>query len=588
MIHQVILFFKRVGLFLWDPEGSVGLTAGKKVHRALLSPLTLLLLLLVAGILYGKKIAHLTCWTPRFFGVQHMHLLLFSYFLLVYGARRVRRGRSMLLLFGSLTIAILASLPLTLLSFGILIPYWLVVRSSIAPLVKHLTLLALHGAVMVLYSFHLFPGVVFSPLFGEAGVMFAFFLPLRLFWYHYQVSRSHFKGITLTELLTYFFLAPAPFILPYMFALPRREEMLAVNDSDPRTVGTGTLYIAAGLSFYLVYHLLDILVMSLSRVPYMKGILIPWGYPVEPVFWALGSSYMITGLYNRLGAKVTLAFRSPLKSPSVLEWWRRWNVHFRDMLVDMFFYPLVMGKRRHPYLRLWAGVFGVFMVGSTLLHWGVKHYFMNAALVPYWSMLVENAVMFFAVGILLHWEKYRLDRRMELRREAKKEGRRLPPERPRPLVLQILSYPLTYAIVFVSVIGGYTTNLIVEGTYVDRPTAMMRYAKKLRDRGDHSLSRRYYNLAMQDFETRIAPYNDLSSPWRIKERHGALKLALIYVRNNDNDSLMRIAGLLGWSPAMISQAQQRAGYPRVKALVHWELTRLKGMRGVRALFSGKL
>jgi len=203
-------------------------------------------------------------------------------------------------------------------------------------------------------------------------------------------------------------------------------------------------------------------------------------------------------------------------------------------------------------------------------------------------MLVENAVMFFAVGILLHLEKYRLDQRMELRREAKKEGRRLAPEKPRPLLFRVFSYPLTYAVVFVSVIGGYATNLLVEGTYVDRPTAMVRYAEKLERRGDHQRSQRYYDLARQDFETRIAPYNDLSSPWRIKERHGALKLALIYVRENDPDALMRVAGLLGWSPAVISPAQRRAGYPQLKTMVRWELTRLKGMRGVRALFSGKL
>ncbi len=577
---------KLMGRFLWDPEGVVGLSAHREVPPALLHPFTLVFILGVMAALYTKDIAHLTCWTPRFFGPPKMGLLLLGYGLLVLCADRVQQGRLGLLLWGSLTLSLLGSLPMTLLALGVLLPYAFVVQRACSPWFKHLLVLLLLGGVMALYNFHLAPGVVFSPLWGPAGLMFAFFLPLRLIWYHFQATREGYAGVTYREIFLYFFTAPAPIILPYMFALPRREEMAALKRPEDHTRAQGTLYLFAGATFAVAYQSLDRLVLLLTEIPGMRFLLLPWGYPFEPVFWALSSAYIITGMYNRLGAKVTLAFRSPLKSPSVLEWWRRWNVHFRDVLVDLFFYPLVMGRRKHPYLRIWLGVFGVFILGSTVLHWGVKHYYMNSAFVPYWSILVENGVMCIGVGILLHLEKYRLRKRIALRRAARREGRTLPPQKESPLVLRVLAYPLTYAVVFVSVVGGYAMNLVMEGTYVDRPTALVRYAQQLERSGERARARRYREYAIAEFQERLHGHDDLSSPWRIKERHGAMKLLVLLAQRGDHDALWPLVKKLSWPRTLLSPLQRQSGYRKLHERIHYELTRFKGLRGAERLLTG--
>jgi hypothetical protein len=588
MLRKSLSIVKTVGLFLWDPEKVVLEDPEKQRRNYLLSPWLLFGILALMGVLYRFGFAHLTCWTPKFYGAQHMAVLLGGYFILTWYAQKQKKWRGTILLFGSMTLAFMASPPLAIVSFLTLIPYWLFVRSSINPWIKHLALVILYGIAMSLYSFKLFPGLVFHPVWGLAGLMWAFFIPLRLFWYHYQITRDKFKDVTLKEILTYFFLAPASFILPYMFALPRREEIRAIESPDKNVQKRGTVYIITGLCFYLAYHLIDYSLAQLSQLPGMKFSLIPWVYPFEPVFWAVGSSYIITGMYNRLGANVTLAFRSPLNSSSVLEWWRRWNVHFRDMLVDLFFFPLVMGKRKHPYIRLWVGVFGVFIIGSTLMHWGVKHYFQNSGFVPYWSALFENGVMFLSVGILLHIEQYKLEKRMSLRKEYRKQGKRIPPVKIAPLWIRVASYPVTYFIVFISVVGGYATTLIIEGTYVDRPTAMWKYSNSLIKKGDEQKAQLYKELAVTEFEKKIDGVKDISSPWRIRERHGAYKLAMIYLKFKQIPQLKKVISILGWPSAYTQKNQEIKGYPLLKKRINWELNHLKGLNGIKAVLSGDI
>lgn len=567
-----------MGRFLWDPESVLARPEGTQPPAFLKSPILFILLLAILGTGYHFKLAHLTCWTPAFYSSLKMAVLLgcigvASLLLPVFKGNK----KLVFLAIFSHAVTLYASLPLWLLSSATLTAYFLVVK-LLKGYWRHTGVLAIIATMMVFFNFRLFPGIVFSDFWSLAGLMWAFFIPLRLVWFHYQVTRSPQNPPDFLELNLYFFMIPAPIMLPYMFAIPRREEITAAGAPDDGTLARGSVYIMAGIAFYLAYQSFDRLFMVISTIPHMKWVLIPWSYPFEPVFYALGSAYVITGLYNRLGASVTLAFRSPLNSNSVLEWWRRWNVHFRDMLVEIFFYPFVMGKRQNPYLRLWAGTFGVFIIGSTILHWAIKHYFGINDTVFYWSMLVENSIMFIAVGILLHYERWQTDRAIARRRQARLDGITLPPPLPIPLWRRFIAYPVTYFIVFVSVMGGYSSNLIINGTYVDQGTAVMYHAQKLGGK-----KRAYYLQKADNYFTKILKnIDDVSSPWKIKERHAAMKLILLRLNEEKHHGIDKLLKILKWDSSLSKKPDD------LRRKIDYELNVMKGISGIKRMLRGKL
>lgn len=560
--------------FWWDPETLLERAPRNRMMRVWRSPLTLGFLLAAAGFAYAGGYLHMTCWTPRFYTPAVMGFLLAGYFALAACVRAWPHRRFALQLGFSLALAGLAAPALTLLTAAGLLPFALLLRSGAPRAVKWAALLAGHALMMALYHFRWFPDIVFSPVWGMAGLMWAFFVPLRLLWFTHQTLRRDAPPASVGELFHYIFLLPAVILIPYMFAMPRRQELQVPPREDPDLEAKGTRRIAAGLAFALSYHLVEPAILWLSAITGIKAIIIPWVYPMEPVFWALSSAYILTGLYNRLGHSVTPAFLSPLVSDSVLEWWRRWNVHFRDLLVDIFFYPLVLGRRTHPYLRLWVGAFGIFIVGSTLLHWGIKHYFMNNALAPYWSMLVENGLMFLAVGTLLHLERRSMDLAAAARRAARASGLPAPPPRMKPRWMRIAGVPLTYFIVFSSVMGGYATNLLVEGTVVDRPTLVLRHAEKLQAENDARGAQRFREMARADFRRAVDAYDDLRSPWRIRERHAAVKLILLALEDGDMAPIPGWLAKLGWDAHLSNAPDELAARCRD------ELSRYRGWRGI--------
>ena len=576
MYKYPFVFLRSVLRFWWDPETTVD-EAGPRTEPPKQSVGTLLFLLVVIGGLYATGHLHLTCWTPRFHTPWAMGVLLAGFFALTLAQEAWPAQRAKMWLLCSLTLAAAMLPAMTVLTAAGLLPYALVMRTRAPGWLKWGVLFALHLAMMALYQFKWFPQIVFSETFGPAGLMWAFFVPLRLLWFHHQAMRDNAPPVTITEVFSYFFLLPAVLLIPYMFALPRREQLRLDGAPDPETTARGTRYLVAGILFALSYHLIEPAILQLAALTGQKWLIIPWVYPMEPVFWALSSAYILTGLYNRMGAPVTLAFRSPLASPSVLEWWRRWNVHFRDLLVDLFFYPLVLGRRTHPVLRLWLGAFGVFIVGSTVLHWGVKHYFWNNALAPYWSMMVENGVMFLGVGILLHVERVGMDRATAARKAARAAGLPAPPVKVPPAWRRVLGVPLTYLIVFSSVMGGYATNLLVEGTVVDRPTLVLRHARALAAEGQTADARYFREKARLDFERAVASHEDLTSPWRIKERHAAVKLVELYLEDQDGGPIPALLVKLGWDPRL-------AGDPAaLSERCADELTRYRGFGGLARL-----
>ena len=64
---------------------------------------------------------------------------------------------------------------------------------------------------------------------------------------------------------------------------------------------------------------------------------------------------MLLGLTRCFGVAMTPAFRAPLCADGVADWWRRYNIHFRELLVDLFWYPVAMRFRRRPIVAGYVG-----------------------------------------------------------------------------------------------------------------------------------------------------------------------------------------------------------------------------------------
>lgn len=116
-------------------------------------------------------------------------------------------------------------------------------------------------------------------------------------------------------------------------------------------------------------------------------------YPIQAALEACAIGAIVVGLVRLFGIDLLPSFRRPLAAQSITEVWRRWNTHFRDLLVELFYMPVLMRLRRNKQRAIVWGCIAVFIVGSTLFHLP-KHYFRYGSLTPPdVHILVENLLM---------------------------------------------------------------------------------------------------------------------------------------------------------------------------------------------------
>jgi hypothetical protein len=130
-------------------------------------------------------------------------------------------------------------------------------------------------------------------------------------------------------------------------------------------------------------------------------------YPIRTVVDAVGCGAFLLGLTRSFGVAMGPAFVAPLLSRGVGDWWRRYNVLFRELIVDLFWYPVALRLRRHPVLAGYAGCAAVFLLGSVPLHWPKA---IALAGSPYsfpWGVTAECAVMTVLVGTSLALDRRR-------------------------------------------------------------------------------------------------------------------------------------------------------------------------------------
>jgi len=313
------------------------------------------------------------------------------------------------------------------------------------------------------------------PLFMRGGYLFAtgFFLQaLRVFW---DLRAAGWRPVPRVELLVYFLIAPCWIVVPYMLAIPPLETVRrGIAARDPATVDHGlrTLAIATGATAALLAATTFLFDPRAVYVDCLRSgnllAVLPAGllyYPVFQVASVFCAAGILLGLLRLLGIAVPAFIDRPLQAESVTEWWRRWNIPFRELLVDIFWYPVVFRIRRRPRLAIAAGCATVFLIGSPLLHWPKRYFNAGSPLAMPVGLLAESLVMAAVVCVVLIRERRRLPRS---RHPAAVWGRRL----------------ATWSLVYLSVaVFGQGADYLVYARPLDRATPLVARAAALADGG---------------------------------------------------------------------------------------------------------
>ena len=223
------------------------------------------------------------------------------------------------------------------------------------------------------------------------------------------------------DLLTYFFFAPFALVPPYMLALPKLALVTAgVDARDLTVVRSGLRWLGYGVAVQLTLWAAarlgvdpqGLFIDALRAGDWPRAIpLALVVYPVRAVFEACGAGALVLGMVRSFGVPMAPAFDRPLLARDVADWWRRYNTHFRALLIDLFWTPVAMRLRRHPIAAGYLGCAVVFVLGSAPLHWPKQAALHASPWTFPWSTLAESAIMTALVGTALAIERRRGRRR---------------------------------------------------------------------------------------------------------------------------------------------------------------------------------
>jgi D-alanyl-lipoteichoic acid acyltransferase DltB (MBOAT superfamily) len=251
---------------------------------------------------------------------------------------------------------------------------------------------------------------------SSCGFFVAVGFTFRLAWLLHQVHVQRTPRLPFVDLVTYFVFAPFFVIVPYMIAIPRCDRFCAGLDRhDVSVERSGLKMIALGAALTLalawVSRLYDPMTASLEALRAREyGLALLHGlayYPPQVIVKAVAISSILVGMVRVLGIDLGPSFVRPELARSITQWWRRWNVHFRELLVDLFYYPVLMRYRRHPVKATVLGCACVFLVGGFLFHWPKTYFSAGSFLALPVGTLTEDIVMFVIVAFALLREQRR-------------------------------------------------------------------------------------------------------------------------------------------------------------------------------------
>ncbi|HWE99402.1 MAG TPA: MBOAT family O-acyltransferase [Caulobacteraceae bacterium] len=140
-------------------------------------------------------------------------------------------------------------------------------------------------------------------------------------------------------------------------------------------------------------------------------------FTVQLYFDFSGYSDMAIGLGRMLGVKLPLNFHSPLRSPDIIEYWRRWHMTLQRFIVAYIFEPLSLSLTRLAALREIEGWPGFFLStgAPVLVTFTVVGLWHGAG----WSFILFGVAHAVYVLTAQAWREHLARRRRKLRRAKK-------------------------------------------------------------------------------------------------------------------------------------------------------------------------
>ena len=81
------------------------------------------------------------------------------------------------------------------------------------------------------------------------------------------------------------------------------------------------------------------------------------------------TGHLIVGFLRLCGFNIFRNTYKPLLSESIIEFWGRFNYYFKELMVEFFFYPILLKTSRlNTHLRMFLAVFAAAFVGNMYYH----------------------------------------------------------------------------------------------------------------------------------------------------------------------------------------------------------------------------
>lgn len=231
-----------------------------------------------------------------------------------------------------------------------------------------------------------------APLWGGEFHALDIFLPVGISFFTFQslsytidVYRGELKA--LHNPLDYAFfvsffpqLVAGPIVRARDF-IPQIRRPVVVT---PEMFGRGVYFIAAGLfkkailSDYISVNFVERIFDNPGLYSGIENLFGVYGYALQIYCDFSGYSDMAIGIALLLGFHFPLNFRSPYKSASITEFWRRWHISLSTWLRDYLY--ISMGGNRRGKLRTYFNLFMTMLLGGlwhgaswNFVFWGAIH-----------------------------------------------------------------------------------------------------------------------------------------------------------------------------------------------------------------------
>ncbi|WP_125722420.1 MBOAT family O-acyltransferase [Flavobacterium ustbae] len=264
----------------------------------------------------------------------------------------------------------------------------------------------LNLALLGYFKYMNFLIVTYNDMFSGNFALHNVFLPVGISFYTFQ-SMSYIIEIYREEIkptknyIEYLFfvsffpqLVAGPIVRAKDF-LPQIYQKLNLTKQD---VNNALFLIIGGLikktviSNYISVNFVDRVFDTPLSYTSFENLMASYGYAIQIYCDFSGYSDMAIGIALLLGFKLPANFRTPYKSTSITDFWRRWHISLSTWLKD-FLYISIGGNRSGSF----AGYLFPSLFFFGLLLWGMSCY--NESIIP--LIIAGSSILVFSLSFLL-------------------------------------------------------------------------------------------------------------------------------------------------------------------------------------------